>query len=134
MFILCKILLCLLCLLILSPQGTVDGLQVQISQEIHPLFRGVATPGEDRPELQIRPLGLHFFVPALLLSMLTHLFLSSSLSLSYFILAIPMRKCLGKHWCMSSSFPIAILNGTCFFRQCNYKCTLCISAHCVFGA
>ena len=65
----CKI-LTILCLLILSPQGTVDGLQVQISQEIHPLLLGVATPGEDRPELQFRPLGLHFFVPALLLSML----------------------------------------------------------------
>ena len=59
-------------------------------------FRGEAIPGEDRPELWFRPLGLHFFVPALLLSMLTHLFLSS-LSLSYFILAVPMRKCLGKH-------------------------------------
>ena len=38
--------LTILCLLILSPQGTVDGLQVQISQEIHPLFRGVATRGK----------------------------------------------------------------------------------------
>ena len=55
------------------------------------------------------------FVPALLLSMLTHLFLSSSLSLSYFILAVPIRKCLGKHSCMSSSFPIFILNDTSFF-------------------
>ena len=63
----------------------------------------------------MRPLGLHFFMPALLLSMLTHLFLFSSLSLSYFILAVPMRKCLGKHSCMSSSFPIVILNDTCFF-------------------
>ena len=53
-------------------QGTVYGLQVHkqfmdyrsvmavVSQEIHPLFRGVATPGEDRPELQFRPLRLHF--------------------------------------------------------------------------
>ena len=48
---------------------------------------------------------------AVLLSMLTHL-LSSSLSLLYFILAVPMRKCLGKHSCMSSQFSIAILNGT----------------------
>ena len=29
-----------------------------------------------------------------------------------------MRKCLGKHSCMSSSFPIVILNDP-FFRQCN---------------
>ena len=44
--------------------------------------------------------------------------------LIYFILAVPMRKCLGKHSCMSNSFPIVILNDTSFFRQCNYKCTL----------
>ena len=49
-------------------------------------------------------------------STLTPLFLSSSsVSLSYFILAVPMRECLGKHSCMSSQFPIAILNGTFFF-------------------
>ena len=53
-------------------------------------------------------------MPALLLSLLTHLFLSSSLSLSYFILAVPMRKCLGKHSCMNFSFPIVILNDTSF--------------------
>ena len=35
--------------------------------------------------------------------------------LSYFILAVPMRKCLGKCLCMNSLFPIAILNGTFFF-------------------
>ena len=62
--------------------------------------------------------GLLFFVPDLLLSLLTPLFLSSSsVYLSYFILAVPMRECLGKHSCMSSPFPIAILNGTLFFRE-----------------
>ena len=61
------------------------------------------------------PSGLISFVPALLLSILTPLFLpSSSVSLFYFILAVPMRECLGKHSCMSSQFPIAILNGTSF--------------------
>ena len=53
--------------------------------------------------------------------MLSHLFLSSSLSLSYFLLAIPMRKCLGKHLCMSSSFHIVILNDTCFFLCSNVR-------------
>ena len=38
-----------------------------------------------------------------------------SVSLSYFILAVPMRECLGKHSCMSSQFPIAILYDTPFF-------------------
>ena len=55
-------------------------------------------------------------VPAVLFSILTPLFFaSSSVSLSYFILAVPTRECLGKHSCMSSLFPIAILNGTSSF-------------------
>ena len=63
-----------------------------------------------------RPSGLLLFVPAVLFSMLTPLFcVSSSVSLSYFILAVPMRECLGKHSCMSFPFPIAILNGTSWF-------------------
>ena len=41
---------------------------------------------------------------------------SSSVSLSYFFLAVPMRECLGKYMCMNSTFPIAILNGTFFSR------------------
>ena len=54
-----------------------------------------------------------FFLARLLLSILTPLFLPSlSVFSSYFILAIPMRQCLGKHSCMSSPFPIAILKGT----------------------
>ena len=63
-----------------------------------------------------RLLGLLFpFMPALLLFIPTSLFLPSSyVTLSYFILALPMRECSGKHSCMSSSFPVAILNGTCF--------------------
>ena len=61
--------------------------------------------------------GLLFFVSAVLLSTFILLFLlSSSFSLSYFNLAVPMRKCLGKHSCMSSPFCIAILNGTCSLR------------------
>ena len=52
--------------------------------------------------------GTYFFVPALLFSILSPLFLPpSSVSLSFFIHAVPMRKCLGKHLCMSSPFPIA---------------------------
>ena len=60
--------------------------------------------------------GLLLFVPAVLFSILTPLFcVSSSVSLSYFILAVPMRECLRKHSYMSSPFPIAILNGTSSF-------------------
>ena len=55
-------------------------------------------------------------MPALLLSILMPPFLPYlSVSLSYFILAVPMSKCLGKHSFMSSPFPIAILNIPCFF-------------------
>ena len=63
-----------------------------------------------------------FFVPDLLLSILTPLFLpSSSFSLSYFILAVPMRKCLGNHSCMSSPFLVAILNSTFLFHSVKTK-------------
>ena len=66
--------------------------------------------------LFIRPSGLLLFVSAVLFSILMPLFcVSSSVSLSYFILSVLMRKCLGKHSCMSSSFPIVILNDTSFF-------------------
>ena len=61
--------------------------------------------------------GLLSFVPAVLLSTFILLFLlSSSVSLSNFYLAVPMRGWLGKHSCMSSPFPKAILNGTCSLR------------------
>ena len=57
-------------------------------------------------------------MPALLLSILAPLFLPSSfVSLSYFILAVPMHECFGKHSCVSSPWPIAILNGTFFFSR-----------------
>ena len=61
-----------------------------------------------------RPTGLRFFVPALVHPILKLLLLSSSVSLSCFILAVLVRKCLGKHSCMSFLFPIAILNDTFF--------------------
>ena len=61
--------------------------------------------------------GLLSFVSAVLLSTFIILFLlSSSVSLSNFYLVVPMRGCLGKHSCMSSPFPIAILYGTCSLR------------------
>ena len=63
-----------------------------------------------------RPSGLLLFVRTVLFSILTLFFCpSSSVSLSYFILAVPMRECLGKHSCMSSPFHVAILNGTASF-------------------
>ena len=72
-----------------------------------------------------RPLGLLLFVPALLLSILTPLFSpSSSVSLSYFVLAVPMRECLGKHSCVSSPYPMAILNGTFLFSRGEIVCNL----------
>ena len=62
-----------------------------------------------------RPSGLLLFVPGLLFSILTLHLSSVCLHLSYFILAVPMRECLGKHSCMSSPFSIALLNGTSSF-------------------
>ena len=55
--------------------------------------------------------GLNSFVPTFLFSILALLLPSSSASLFYFILAVPMRDCFGKHSCISSPFSIAILNG-----------------------
>ena len=52
-----------------------------------------------------------FFLSYLTFFILNPLFLSSSVSLSYFVLAEPMRVCLGKHPCMTSTFPIAIGGG-----------------------
>ena len=58
-----------------------------------------------------------FSVSAVLLSTFILLFLfSSSVSLSYFNLAVPRRKCLGKHSCMSSPFSIVTLNATYSLR------------------
>ena len=56
------------------------------------------------------------FVPVLLLSLLRPLFLpSSSVYLSYFIIAFSIREYFGKHSFMSLIFSVAILNDTCFF-------------------
>ena len=78
-----------------------------------------------RPE-QVRSTGLHtFFVPAVLLSkcLFIRLFIpSSSVSLSYFILAVPMRKCSGEHSCLSSIFHVALLNDTFFSASQNSSC------------
>ena len=71
--------------------------------------------------MEDKPSRLLFFLPAFLFSILTPLFLpTSSVSLTYFILVVPMHECLGKHSCMSSTFPIgyiAILNSTSFFHS-----------------
>ena len=68
--------------------------------------------------LELLLLLLTLFVPTLLLSILASLFLpSSSVTLYYLILVVAMRECLGKHSCMSSSFPIAILNGAHLFPK-----------------
>ena len=76
----------------------------------HILFIILFSLGSDRLS------GLLSFVPSLLFSILTPLFCpSSSVPLSYFSLAVPMRECLEKHSCISSQFPIAILNCTSSF-------------------
>ena len=48
--------------------------------------------------------------------MLAPVYLSSSLSL-YFILAVRMGECLGKHSCMCSTFPVAIFYVVCIFSR-----------------
>ena len=68
--------------------------------------------------IELIVIGRHdfFSMSTILHSLLTPLYVpASTVSVSYFILAVPMRKWLRKHACTSSPFPIAILNGTCFF-------------------
>ena len=60
------------------------------------------------------PSGLLSFVPALLFYTHSSLLTFFVWSVSYFILAVPTRECLGKYSWMSSPFPIAILIGTSF--------------------
>ena len=65
-------------------------------------------------------------------SLLNHLSIvhgGKTLTTFLFVLAVPMSECLGKHSCTSSPFPIAILNGTCFFSD-----SATTSAQSVFGA
>ena len=74
------------------------------------VFLGSGPARLKRPELYVVGLtGLTFSVTALLLSIFTLVFLlSSSVSLSFYILAVPMRECSWEQSCMSSSFPIAM--------------------------
>ena len=70
------------------------------------------------------PSGLLFF-RAFFASFYTHASLLTFF-VCFFVLFGKTLECLGKHSCMSSPFPIAILNGTFIFRQCDYKCIMCI--------
>ena len=58
--------------------------------------------------------GTPFFVHAVLPSIFNLLFLFSSVSFSYFILAVSMHR-RSEHSSMSSTFPIAILNAKWYF-------------------
>ena len=62
-------------------------------------------------DLCYKAIGTFYFFPSVLLSIFSLLIHSSSASLSYFILAALVHKCVGKQLCMSSIFPMAILNG-----------------------
>ena len=78
---------------------------------------GLANPGEGRPELQLKPLRLLFICPFASFHTRNFLLVLFFVYLSYFtILTVPIREYLGKCWLASFTFPIAILNGTCFLR------------------
>ena len=77
---------------------------------------------ERGPELQLRRRDLFLLGPIY--------FLPYSLSSSYilplclllhFVVAFPMRKCSGKHSCVSSTIPIAMLNGPMYFRDAKWS-------------
>ena len=56
-----------------------------------------------------------------------HFLPSTSVFLSYFTLAIAVRECLGKDSCMSPHFLQPCCMVLVFFRQCNNKCTMCVT-------
>ena len=89
----------------------------------HPVHRD-----DIRGEVRLERLQLgrrYFFSCQLYFFHITLLFvLSSDVSLSYFTDAVYMRKCAGEHSCLTSLFPIAILNGTWFFRSSGIDCVL----------
>ena len=92
-----------------------------------------------------------FRVRCVLLSTIILIFLlSSSVSLSYLNLAVPMLKCLRKHSCMSSQFSIVILKGICYrapmilcgdvpaiqqlnYKQTNFRKQRAVCSLCSFG-
>ena len=111
-----RILIIIILLLLIIIISRLDSLA------IHPLLRGLATRSGGRSEQQLGRRYI-FFLPAARLSTFNfHFSPSSSVSMSYFILTVPIRMCSGKHSCMSSTFLIAILNGTCALRSANTDC------------
>ena len=73
-------------------------------------------PGVGIPELQLGRRNFFFSCPLYFFCILT-LFFLPYVPLSYFKLAVFMLECLDKHSLTRSSFPIAILNGICFFSE-----------------
>ena len=94
--------------------GVADEKCRLVRQLIH-CYGALRSREDGRPELLFRPLGLLFFFRAHITSFHTDSFLITCVSLSYFILAVDMLECLGKHSCTSCIFGIAILNGNCFY-------------------
>ena len=88
---------------------------------IHLLLGGVVTSGGGMigPVQQGLVTSLYLYRPLYVLTSIFIIFClsSSAVSVSSLILAVPVRECLGKNSCVSFTFPIAILNGTCFLHE-----------------
>ena len=95
----------------------------QVRWIIHLVLRGVATPGAWYARATVR-VDETFFFRAHCTSFHIH---SSLLTffLSFFVFyhyCCSHAQVFGKNSCISSTFPIAILSGTCFFRIRNIPC------------
>ena len=100
-------------------------------QKVHPLSNshglgnlptvsgsnGPGGGGGGRHELQLRLI----FFRARSISLIHYFLLAFFVPLLYFILAISMPQCLGTHSCMSPTFKIFLLNGTCLFREMSWS-------------
>ena len=73
--------------------------------------------GDGIGPIYINSVGTSFFLASCTFIFTLLFLMFSSIYLSYFILALPMRKCSGKHFCMSFTFPMAMLNAPLLFRE-----------------
>ena len=110
-----------MCLLLLYPPGQWMDYRCRSVGSSTP--RGVASPLGLQAQAIVQAIGTSFSASIFLYSCL--LTFSSVL---FYSCCSHARECSGKQSCTSSQFPIAILNGICFFRQCNYKCRMCVFA------
>ena len=88
---------------------------VWVYQKIHTALQRVAVPGDEGPSYMSLGYRTDFFM--CLFYFFLYALYFSIVSLSYFIFAVPVRKCSREHSCRSYSFPIPILKSSSIFAK-----------------